>query len=72
MSNFINDDIVIDFKIPDLIQEMIDYAIEGDKKNDYGAYQPYADMIDVMAKNFCAEGKLTQKQWDTLVMKYPE
>lgn len=72
MSNFINDDVVIDFKIPSMIQEMIDYAMEADARDSYGDYQPYADMIDVMGKNLYADGVITRKMWDTLVMKYPQ
>ena len=33
-------------------------------------YFDYCDHLDVLAKNAYAEGMITKKEWDALVMRY--
>lgn len=72
MSNFINDNIKIDFPVPINIQDFIEIAEKADLENHLGIYIAYADAIDVAAKNAYAAGKLTRRQWDLLCMRYTQ
>ena len=69
--NFINDDIKIDIKsLPEVLQEAIGRAEQADKDNDLVSYVTYGDNIDIVAKNCCADGAITQKIWDDLLRRY--
>lgn len=70
MSNFINDNVVIDFDIPSLLQGLFDEAKVADSKNN-PEYSGIADSIDVCCKGLVANGVLTQSQWDLICHKYP-
>ena len=70
MSNYINDKVKIDFTVPDGLQEFIDLAEEADKNKNLGDYLAYIDEIDVLAKNCCACGSITEHQWDLLNCRY--
>lgn len=70
--NFINDEIEINFAVPTVIQDMIDLAEEADKNNDLGSYIAYADNLDTVAKNCCADGAITQRQWGILCRRYTQ
>lgn len=67
----INDEIKIEFKIPEMLQNLIMDAEIADKRND-GSYDNLADMIDVLCKNYYSDGILTLKQWETVVRRYPQ
>lgn len=67
----INDEIKIEFKIPDMLQNLILDAEIADRRND-GSYDNLADMIDVLCKNYYSDGILTLKQWETVVRRYPQ
>lgn len=69
MHHFINDDIIIDFKLPKLIQNVILELEELDKEEDY-CYFDYSSALDNIAKSFYADGVLTKKQWELLAEKY--
>ena len=70
MSNFINEKYIVNFNVPKVLQESIDMAEKADKENDYGTYAVYADNIDILAKNCCADGSLTKDMWDTLAKRF--
>lgn len=70
MALHINQDMVIDFKIPTVLKNLLIDTEEADKRQD-GSYDEYADAVDVWCKNLCAEGLLTKGQWDFIVKKYP-
>lgn len=70
MSNFINDEILIDFKMPKVLEEAVKRAEDADKENDFVSFVNYADNIDIMAKNCCADGAISKRMWDLLVLKY--
>lgn len=72
MYNFINDKYKIDFPVPKGLQVFMDKAEQADKDNDLGNYLAYADDIDVIAKNCCAIGQITEKQWDILCLRYEQ
>jgi hypothetical protein len=69
--NEIDDNIKIDFPVPEILQHLMDDAEKADFIND-GSYFNLADTIDTYAKNFYADGKLTQSQWDTIIMRYKQ
>lgn len=70
--NFINDDVKINFIVPENIQEFMKIAEKADRDNDIGTYIAYADGIDIAAKNAYVAGKLTNLQWDLLCMRYTQ
>lgn len=67
----INDEIKIEFKLPEMLQNLILDAEIADRRND-GSYDNLADMIDVLCKNYYSDGILTLKQWETVVRRYPQ
>lgn len=67
----INDEIKIEFKMPEMLQNLILDAEIADRRND-GSYDNLADMIDVLCKNYYSDGILTLKQWETVVRRYPQ
>jgi hypothetical protein len=69
--NEIDDNIKINFPVPEILRHLMDDAEEADFIND-GSYFNLADTIDTYAKNFYADGKLTQAQWDTIIMRYKQ
>lgn len=70
MANFLNEKYIIDFSVPRILQESINYAEEADKNNDLATYLTYMENIDVLAKNCYASGEITKKMWDTLSRRY--
>ncbi len=70
MRNFINEEVIIDFKVPSILQESIDIAEKADDENNIGLYYIYADNIDVVAKNCYVDGALTKEQWKQLTNRY--
>lgn len=67
----INENIVINFEVPEILKNLMLDAEEADLRND-GSYDNLADTIDVFSKNFYADGKLTLSQWETIVRRYPQ
>lgn len=67
--NFIREDVVIDFPLPKLLQNTIEEAEELDRKNNI-EYMCVADAIDVLCKNYVANGVMTMEQWDIVTWKY--
>lgn len=73
MSNFINDDITIDFEVPKDIKRIIDICEEADRNDDYGLYMNFADLLtEVASKEAYKQGHLTKKQWEQIEMRYPQ
>lgn len=70
MSNYIHDEIETDFAMPKALRGVIDLLEEADRNMDYGTYMSYADFLDTVAKNCCASGSISRRQWDILVAKY--
>lgn len=48
--NYINDDVVIDFYVPDCLKNLMIDAEQADKEENLGYYLMLADSIDVWAK----------------------
>lgn len=67
----INDAIKIDFELPEMLKNLIIEAEAADVRND-GSYDNLADTIDTLCKNFYADRKLTLKQWEIIVRRYPQ
>lgn len=69
MYNFIKENIVIDFPVPEKLQEVFKEAEDFDRQNNF-EYFCVADEIDVMCKAYVGMGKLTHRQWDLICYKY--
>lgn len=67
--SWIDDSVVLDFKIPRSIQYLIEKLEEFDAAEDY-AYFNYSEALDDGAKELVARGRLTVEQWDLLCAKY--
>lgn len=67
--NWIREDVVIDFPIPNSLQEIIAILELLDIAEDYGYYD-YSEALDCGAKEYVYQGILTKKQWETLCLKY--
>ena len=67
--HWINDDIVIDFPLPQSMQYLIEELEKLDAEEDY-AYFNYAEALDTGAKELYRRGTLTRKQWNQLCLKY--
>ena len=67
--NWVNDEINIDFKVPKSIEHQIEELERLDEEKNI-LYFDYCDHLDVLAKNAYAEGMITKKEWDALVMRY--
>ncbi|MEG0360068.1 MAG: hypothetical protein RSC10_09925 [Longicatena sp.] len=67
--SWINENIDIDFSLPLSIQNIINVLTELNQKHDY-CYYDYVEALDCTAKEMVVRGKLTKKQWDTLLNKY--
>lgn len=67
----INDNVKITFKVPEILMNLMIDAEEADQIND-GSYDNLADTIDVWAKNYYADGKLSREQWNTIVRRYQQ
>ena len=70
MSNFINDEIIIDFPVPASFQRVMDRMEQYDAEDDYGMYNAVCEPFHVDCKNACANGTITKKQWELLEMRY--
>lgn len=70
MKELINHDIIIDFKVPLLLQNTMLDAEEA-AKTDRDLYETYQDAIDMCCKMYYTEGILTKKQWDLIMRRYP-
>lgn len=69
--NEINDEIKIDFEVPEILFHLMEDAEVADIRND-GSYDNLADTIDIYCKNLCSDGKITKKQWDKIIRRYPQ
>ena len=67
--NWINDEIKIDFKVPRSIVHQIQELEKLDSEKNL-LYFDYCDHLEKKKKNAYAEGMITKKEWDTLLMRY--
>lgn len=67
----INDEINITFELPEMLKNLIEEAEAADIRND-GSYDNLADTIDILSKNYYADGIITLKQWEMIVRRYPQ
>lgn len=67
--SWIKEKIEINFPLPRSIQEIIDILTNLNIEQDY-CYFDYVEALDCTAKEMVVRGKLTKKQWDTLLAKY--
>lgn len=67
--NFINDEVIIDFKIPEGLFELINYLEELDIKEDYSFYN-FAESLEYSGRYYVKNGEMTKQQWITLCNKY--
>lgn len=67
---WVRDDIVIDFKVPRYVQDLIEEMERFDEEDNEIAYLNYSEGIECCTKDLVYEGVLTDKQRDTLIKKY--
>ncbi len=67
--NWVRDDIVIDFKVPKIIENLMLDLEELDKNEDYG-YCNYFEGLDNLAKESYVQGLITKEQWNILIKRY--
>lgn len=68
--NYIKDDIIIDFDIPEGISKIIDIVEKLDQLND-SEYLSYASTLKATIQYYVDKGELTTQQQDILNKKYP-
>lgn len=69
--NYINDDIIIDFPVPNSLKRAFQDAEEQDAEKSI-VYLRSCELIDVTCKNCYAAGKISQEQWDIITAKYSD
>lgn len=69
MDNWIDNSVVIDFKVPKSIENFMKECDELNEKNDY-SYFNYVELLDHMCKEACYLKYITKKQWETIERKY--
>lgn len=72
MSNFINDNIKIDFAVNSKsIKNLMTICEEADKEDNYGKYEAHASLLtDTVCKEAYVVGDLTKKQWEKFESRY--
>lgn len=69
--NFIDDNIEIDFPLPDGFEHIINMCEKYDSENNYGAYEAHVSFLTgSLCKNAYAAGKLTKEQWNKIGWRY--
>lgn len=68
--HWIQNDVVINFEVPQILKNLFLDAEKADKENDYALYLNLADTIDVVSKNSYAEGLISEEQWSTITRRY--
>lgn len=66
---WIRDEVEINFEVPTSLQRVIK-DLEDCDINDDVRYFDYVDELDVGAKYYVSEGRMSERQWDTLLYKY--
>ncbi len=69
MDNWIDNSVVIDFKVPKSIENFMKECDELNEMNDY-SYFNYVELLDHMCKEACYLKYITKKQWETIERKY--
>ena len=70
--HWINEEVKIDFPIPgEALRNTIDDCERYDRAGD-ARYFGMARAIDVLCKESFANGHMSQREWDTIISRYPE
>ena len=67
--HWVNDDVKIDFKLPNMIQDLVDELEEMDQNEDW-SYFDRCDFIENITKEFVINKEMTSKQRDILCERY--
>ncbi len=71
MSNYINDDVKIDFPVSEDIRILMEKCERFDAEDNYGAYNSYANaLVYVVCKEACFCGDLSPDQWRQIEERY--
>lgn len=68
---WIDEDIVLDFRLPVTLKNTIEEIEQADLDGNMGEYCVLSDIIDVLCKDYCAEGIFTREQWELVCQKFP-
>lgn len=66
---WINDNIVIDFKLPEKVKMLMNDLERMDEEEDY-CYFDWAEHLECVTKEMYVIGKITKAQWDLICRKY--
>lgn len=66
---WIDDNVKIDFEVPKWVKEKMELLEKYDLEDNY-MYFPVNEGLDVDLKNWVAKGKMTEKQWDQIMLRY--
>lgn len=69
MTNWINDEVKLSFKLPTSLQPLVKKLEELEQAQNY-AYFNYSDALDCAAKELVVKGRLSVQQWEELCAKY--
>lgn len=67
--NWINDEVKIDFPLPQILQDKVIELEQLDSEMDY-FYFDVCEYLDDDAKLFYVDGVITKEQWDKLITRY--
>lgn len=67
--NYINDDVKVDFLVPEKLQEIVDYLEELDA-DDNAAFYNYAESLEYVGRDYVESGEISKNQWRTLCNRY--
>ena len=67
---WIDDSVVIDFKLPNSVKLLIQEIEEADINNDYGTFMNKVDALEGITKDSIYNGAITSKQRDILLKRY--
>ena len=67
---WIDDTIIIDFRLPKRLMSIISIIEKADDDNDDIAYMEWCDLLENVSKESILSGLLTEKQREALLRKY--
>ena len=67
--HWVDDNVQIDFKLPKMIQELVDELERMDQEEDWSYFDRYG-FIENITKEFVINGEMTGRQRDILCQRY--
>ncbi|AEC01433.1 hypothetical protein [Parasphaerochaeta coccoides] len=70
MSSYVDKGLIVDFPMPEGLREKVDRLESLADGDDYLAYENLLEEVDTTAKRYCAGGKITYEQYQTILRKF--